>query len=402
MSTACDIAVAGHLCLDITPVFNATSARSLGDLLTPGKLVNVGPCVVSTGGPVSNTGLALITLGASAMLMGKAGDDAFGSSLCEKMRQAGAADGVITVPGEHTSYTIVVAPPGFDRVFIHCPGANDTFCAADVPYERLREVRMFHFGYPPLMKRMYHDNGAELVAMLKQARQQGVTVSLDMSLPDPESESGRVDWDTVLSRALPYVDIFVPSAEEVSFALERETFLARRDEARARGVDALDLMKPEEYSRLSSELLTRGPGVVLLKSGHRGIYARTATGGRLRAMGRAFEAQAAEAWSGRELWEPPFAVERVVSATGSGDSAIAGFLASVLRGEGIEQALRYATAAGAQNVAVADAVSGIGTFAETSARIRQGWEKSSVEIRGGGWHFIESRQLWSGPNDSRR
>ncbi len=401
MSTTWDIAVAGHLCLDITPAFNPTSAQSLGELLTPGKLVNVGGCVVSTGGPVSNTGLALVTLGARAMLMGKVGDDAFGRSVVEKMREYGAHEGIITVPGEGTSYTIVIAAPGFDRVFLHSPGANDTFCADDVPYERLDAVRMFHFGYPPLMRRMYADSGAELVDLLKRARQRGVTVSLDMSLPDPESESGKVDWYAVLRAALPHVDIFVPSAEEVSFALERETFLLRREEAHRRGVDPLDLMAPADYSRLSAQLLSFGAGVVLLKSGHRGIYARTGSATRLGRMGRAMEGMGVE-WCERELWEPPFVVDRVVSATGSGDSAIAGFLASVLRGETPAQSLRYATAAGAQNVVVADAVSGIRSLRETNEMLAAQWPKTAVAVDGDGWRFDTPAGHWVGPHDSHR
>ena len=60
---------------------------------------------------------------------------------------------------EVTSYTIVISPPGHDRSFLHCPGANETFTAADVPYEQLAGVRLFHFGYPPLMPRMYADGG---------------------------------------------------------------------------------------------------------------------------------------------------------------------------------------------------------------------------------------------------
>ena len=44
-------------------------------------------------------------------------------------------------PGEDSSYTLVINPPGIDRIFIHCPGANDTFGAADIPIDEVRQAR---------------------------------------------------------------------------------------------------------------------------------------------------------------------------------------------------------------------------------------------------------------------
>lgn len=393
-----DIVVAGHLCLDITPTFQPTRAKNFGELLVPGKLLNVGSCVVSTGGPVSNTGIALVKLGARTLVMAKVGDDPFGMSVVEKMREYDAAEGIIVVPDEHTSYTVALAPPGLDRVFLHHTGANDTFAADDVPYEKLDDVGIFHFGYPPLMRRMYLDDGAELESLLRRARERGVTVSLDLSLPDPESESGQANWERILERALPHVDIFVPSAEEVCFALERERFMALRRQAADTGVDTLDLLTPEDYSRLSARLLEYGPGVVTLKSGHRGMYLRTAGRERLASFGRTPVPDTAS-WADRELWEPPFTVERVASATGAGDSAIAGFLAGFIRGETVEGALRYAAAAGAQNVVVLDATSGIRGFEETRASL-DSWGKAIIDIAGEGWSYDDDARLWRGPSDS--
>ena len=67
------VIAAGHICLDITPVFPGKSTASLGDILSPGKLVNVGQADVHTGGSVANTGLAMKFFGADVSLMGKIG-----------------------------------------------------------------------------------------------------------------------------------------------------------------------------------------------------------------------------------------------------------------------------------------------------------------------------------------
>ena len=51
---------AGHICLDITPVFPAAvGGKEIQDLLRPGKLLHMGAADVHTGGSVANTGLAL-------------------------------------------------------------------------------------------------------------------------------------------------------------------------------------------------------------------------------------------------------------------------------------------------------------------------------------------------------
>jgi len=393
----CKVVVAGHICLDLTPKFYPTDARSISDIIVPGALTVVGECVVSTGGPVANTGLALLKLGVDCVLMGKVGDDSFGRAIIEILQQHGCADGIIRVPGEVTAYTIVIAPPGVDRAFLHNPGANNTFSADDVRYEALDDAGVFHLGYPPLMERLFKDGGDELAGIFRRARERGVTTSLDMSLPDPESPSGRSDWDAILRKVLPHVDLFLPSIEEVLYFLERDHFMEKRALAAAEGVSIIDLLGPQDYGRLSARLIDYGAGVVLLKSGHRGAYARTASRDRIEAFGRAAAGDPGN-WADRELWEPAYYVEQVASATGSGDCAIAGFLAAFVRGESIERALQYATAAGAQNVMVHDAVSGIRPYEQTTLMLGP-TPKAELELTADGWRRDGGTGLWHGPAD---
>ncbi|UKS28290.1 hypothetical protein LOZ80_04965 [Paenibacillus sp. HWE-109] len=53
-----EVIIAGHICLDIIPtIYDKQSGMDA--YLVPGKLVDSGPAVISTGGAVSNTGTAL-------------------------------------------------------------------------------------------------------------------------------------------------------------------------------------------------------------------------------------------------------------------------------------------------------------------------------------------------------
>ena len=399
MKREVECVVAGHICLDVTPQM-FPGGRTIAEVFRPGKLIHVGPATVSTGGPVSNTGLPLRRLGVNVKLMGKCGDDMFGRAILECLRREapGAEAGMRVVPGEHTSYTVVVNPPGIDRMFLHCPGANDTFSSADVDMSAVREAGLFHFGYPPLMAATYADGGKELVKLFEQARGAGATTSLDLALPDPASPAGKVDWAKLLHRTLPLVDIFTPSVEELTFMLRRKAF----DElsARAREGDILDVIDGKLLELLGEECISAGAAVVLIKCGRLGVYVRTAGRKRLEGVGRAGPGDLAN-WSSRELFELSYEPEKVVSATGAGDCAIAGFLTAYLRGCDLDDAVRCACAVGAQNLRAADSISGVGTWEETLDQVRGRPGKNPVKLSLPGWRPDAAGDRFVGPHDGR-
>ena len=289
---------------------------------------------------------------------------------------------------------MVISPPGVDRIFLHCPGTNNTFGPEDVDDALLAGARLFHFGYPPIMRRMYADGGAELEALLSRAARLGATTSLDLSLPDAASASGRADWPAILARALPHVHLFLPSAEELQFMLDRPTY----EEALRLPGGPVDALTPEAIAALADRALGMGARVVGLKLGHRGLYLRTAPA--LGDMGRGAPAAPA-AWAGREAWAPCFSVP-VASTVGSGDATIAGLLGGLLRGQGPFAAMTTAVAVGACNVEAADATSGVRTWEDTQERVRAGWPRLEVGALGGAWRWEEAEGVWLGPRDASR
>ncbi len=226
------VIVAGHACLDITPLFpHNQQAAKLGNILSPGKLIQMEGVDIHAGGAVSNTGMAMKMLGADVCLMAKTGSDEFGKIISDIYAAQGADSGIIVQEGQNTSYSVVLALPGIDRIFLHDPGCNHTFSFEDLPKEKLLGTDLFHFGYPPLMKKMYEDTGSELVRMMKYMKAQGTATSLDLAFVDGESDAGAADWKEILSRVLPYVDFFVPSIEELCFMLDRDRYEAWKTKA---------------------------------------------------------------------------------------------------------------------------------------------------------------------------
>ncbi|MEZ0324680.1 MAG: carbohydrate kinase family protein [Fimbriimonas sp.] len=347
-----DAIVAGHICLDIIPSLSGSVA------LEPGRLVEAGPAVLSTGGAVSNTGQALAKLGVKTRLMGKVGDDLFGRAVLELLGENGT--GMVVTPGEPTSYTVVINLSGRDRTFIHAPGCNNTFTANDVPVQSFDGVKLFHFGYPPLMAKMFEDDGEELLRLFRKAKDAEVTTSLDMTLPDPNSPAGKANWRRILERVLPFVDIFAPSCDELSY-----------------------MLGAQDPGDLADQCLEMGAGIAAVKCGDRGLLLRA---GCLDYIGPA--PWDLVPWYRADLWAPAFKVD-VAGTTGAGDATIAGLLCGMLNGQGPLTSARMAVAAGAFCCEAPDATSGLPTGATLLDRLMDPhWERLAGP--GEGWLKLAS------------
>jgi sugar/nucleoside kinase (ribokinase family) len=344
---------------------------------------------LSTGGAVSNTGLALDRLGVDVRLIGKVGNDQLGGVLMDLLRKRNPklASGMRVVHGEVTSYTVVISPTDEDRMFLHHTGANDTFEAGDVKPEQLSGARLMHFGYPPIMRRIYSDGGEELLRILRSARKAGLTTSLDMAQPDPDAPAGRVDWAAYMKKVLPAVDLFIPSIDEIRFML--------RDDPSIGGGE----LDGRLLSNVSERLTRWGAGVVALKLGDHGLYVRTSPSfERWSRMGLACPKDV-DIWLGREILAPCFEVE-VAGTTGSGDCTVAGFLAGFLKGETPDYVATVAVGVGAFNVESPDATSGIPHWDELMTRIESGWMRRPVRLRLDGWRQASGSGNLYGPSDA--
>jgi sugar/nucleoside kinase (ribokinase family) len=379
------IVVGGHLCLDFIPGFPQVGGGQ--DWFRPGRLSIVNAPVISTGGAASNVGRALYRLGLPVRLAGRIGNDPLGRLIVDSLASLAPelVRDLTKVDGEASSYTVVLNPPEVDRIFFHCPGTNDTFTGADVPDSLLEDAALFHFGYPPLMEKMWSDGGAALGRLLARARVRGALTSLDMSLPDPKSPSGKIDWNAYLSAVLPGVDIFVPSIEELLFSIDRPQF--DRLAGKGGGDAIITSISLAEISHLAERVIERGPAVILIKLGHRGAYLRCGARG----------LPGLDGWRDRELYTPVFKVPSPLWTTGSGDATVSGFLASVARGLTPDEALTMAVAVGGCCVEAPDATSGIRPWEETVSRVKSGWNRASVSVEEPGWRAAGG--LWRGPLD---
>ena len=385
-----DIVAAGHSCLDMIPKFDNDPGVSSSVLLRPGSLINVESMDIATGGCSANVGSAAARLGARVAFAAKVGDDEIGRTIRRHLQQLGDISAVRVGKDATSSYTVVVAPRGSDRMFLHHPGANDVFEGSDIDWSVVSRGSLFHFGYPGLMRSIYGDRGKRLAAIMTRAATDGAVTSLDTSLPDPNGPAGSVDWREIWQAALPSVDLFLPSIEEAFASLYPDEY---QDMTVSAGAEFAVQLPPQRYSALAAELLSLGPAVVALKAGTRGWYLRTSTEKRIREL-PGFPS-VCDGWWDRELWHPAFRPVGPINATGAGDASIAGFLVAMLQSESVDTSMKMANAAGWASLSRADASSGVTDWRDLTSRIASA---SPIEPSlGDDWR--REGMLYSGPGD---
>ena len=343
------IIAAGHICLDISPALDQPASA-----LRPGNLIETGAARFVPGGAVGNVGCALRALGADVRLMSLIGDDEIGDILYSILNKRGLTDGLNRTNRAGTSYTFVIAPPDTDRIFLHHPGLNEMIGPDDMDMGVVRSARLFHFGYPTLMKRFQTDGGEGLARMFKAAREAGALTSLDLTLFDDDAPAARVPWRDVLGRALPYVDFFLPSAEEICKILEPGRLAEWR--SRAGGGDiirALDI--PGDVEPLADQLITLGAKVVMIKCGERGLFLKGASYMLMKDRQMPL-CSFADARIIQPALQPP---TPIVSAAGAGDMCIAAFLHAALSGYNPSECLWFGAAAGSLSTTAYDGASAL-------------------------------------------
>jgi len=306
--------------------------------LRPGVLIETGRARFVAGGSVGNVGLALAALGADVRLISLAGQDELGDILVSILEKRGVAGGIGRTDRAPTAYTITLAPPGADRMFLHNPGLNDHIGPDDYDDGSIAGAELFHFGYPPLM-RAFRANACEpLAELFRHVRSLGVATSLDLSLYGDGTEAAAVPWRAALAKLLPLSDFFVPSAEELCNMLDS----ARLDEweSRAPGEDVTKSLRlPDDVEPLADEALSMGARVVLVKCGEAGLFLKCADD---------MPPGLTRAFAGARIVQPVLpAPSPMVSSSGAGDMCAAAFLFAATRGYSPERCAWLGAAAGA-------------------------------------------------------
>lgn len=258
---------------DCNPDLIVSGELTFGGVQTE-QLVDAADLTVGGSGAITACGAA--RLGIDVATVGVMGDDDFGRIQRQRMQALGVDVSAVEMdPDLSTGLTIVLSPDG-NRSLVTFPGSIAALTAERIDRVHLASARHVHVAAFYLQRGLH----SGLIEVLRYARRQGATTSLDPNWDPSES------WLEV-KQLLPEVDFFMPNlaeAEAISGASGAES--------------------------AGRELLGIGAGSVVIKCGREGAVEVNAEG-LLRASPPQVDA---------------------VDATGAGDSFNAAYLAAFLRG----------------------------------------------------------------------
>lgn len=256
----------------------------------PGETIPGGAFFSVPGGKGANQAAACARLGAEVRMVGRVGDDAFGSTLLAGLSGLGVdVRSVIPTPGPSGVALILVADSGENSIVV-VPGANGRVGAADL--DRLDEALA---GAQTLLLQLEVPLQA-VVEAARRAHAHGVRVILDPAPAYPLTEE--------LYRL---VDVLTPNEVECSALV---------------GFPVHDLPFAEHAANV---LVERGVRQVVIKLGARGAYLHDGKGGEL---------------------VPGFPVD-ALDTTAAGDAFNGALAVALGSGRSLREAVRFANAAGA-------------------------------------------------------
>jgi sugar/nucleoside kinase (ribokinase family) len=281
-----------------------------------GRLVRVEPIELTTGGIVSNAGIAMARLSMNIAAFTWTGDDVWAPIIRNKF----AAEGLDTTHMSAradlaTSTTAVLIDAAGERSFMHCVGATrqmDKHVYLD-KLDLFAQSRMMLLGYYPLMPNLLND----LPDVLAAIRATGCMTALDAA-----GDGGAMQ---PLDRILPHLDVYVPSHNE-----------AVHQTGESDPVRIIDIYRN-----------AGAPGLLGVKLGADGALLSPSPG--------VFVDIAAV--------PPPGAV---IDTTGAGDCFYGGLLTGLMCDMPLQDAGRLAAAAGACCVTGLGATAGLRGYNETS------------------------------------
>jgi len=209
-----DVTALGELLIDFT--YNGTSSQG-------NPLYEANP-----GGAPCNVLAMLAKLGCRTAFIGKVGKDFFGQQLKKAIEEAGiCADYLYMNDHVHTTLAMVHTFADGDRdfSFYRNPGADMMLTKEEVPEERLKNTKIFHFG---TLSMTHEEVRSATKAAVETAKAAGAVISFDPNLRPPLWESLDIAREQVLY-GLSQCDILKISDNEIQWLTGKEDFTEGAD-----------------------------------------------------------------------------------------------------------------------------------------------------------------------------
>ena len=233
---------------------------------------------------------------------------------------------------------------------------------------------VLHFGYPPLMREMYAAAARRCASIFARVHAAGPATSLDLCEPDPRARRGTPTGRECCRSALPFVDVFAPSIDELLFILDRPATHSSNHRRPPRGGRRSHPGSPQLADACSSSAppSSRSSSATRASTCAR---ARTPRASARSARGRARRRRLARARGVRAVLRGE---RRRHDGVGRRDDRRPARRAPARRGPAA--AATAATAVGACSVEALDPTSAIPPWPRVAARVAAGWPRLPVQI----------------------
>jgi sugar/nucleoside kinase (ribokinase family) len=280
-----DVTIAGELNLDLI-------LYGLPDEISPERELLANDMSMTLGSSSAILAHNLASLGNKVGFISRIGDDQFGQSAVDYLRQAGVdVSKVVKKAGSIKTGLTVILQHGGWRNILTFPGTIADLRMDDLDLDYVSSSRHFHLSSFYLQKKLRPD----IPKLLKTMKTAGLTTSLDCN-DDPDDT-----WGGDIIEALRYVDVFLPNARE-----------------------AMRITRQNDLEQAAERLSQLVP-LLVVKLGAQGALAR----------------------KGREQLISPALKIEITDPVGAGDSFDAGFIHQFIRGADLQTCLQAGNLAGA-------------------------------------------------------
>jgi len=267
-----------------------------------------------TGGGGTNTAVSFARLGLKTAYLGHLGDDENGHKVLRELKREKVGF-IGTVGKEQTNYSIILDSIEHDRTILAYKEASDNLRWADIPKGKLKAEWFY-------ISSMMGESYRTVERLVQYARQAGIRVAFNPS--EYQAKQGAKKLQPVLSRT----DVLVLNREEAALLLG---------------------MRPEDdIKALLLGLYKSGPSIAVITEGPKGAHA----------------------CDGKRMWYIPARKVRVLESTGAGDSFASAFVAGIIKGHGIGDALKLAITNAESVVQAYGAKPGLLSMAEARRLVR--------------------------------
>lgn len=260
-------------------------------------------------------------LGSKVAFVGMIGKDSFGELVDKSLQAKGVDTTYLIRQTKYATGATICLNYDEDRANVTYQGAMDYMSLSDINPEIFAETKHIHISSIFMQSGVKKD----ILAILKEAKRNGVTTSLDTQW-DPAEK-----WDLDYTQVLPLIDIFLPNEKELCFL----THSTSVEEAVEKVLPYCNNMVVKQGNK----------GSLLIQKGGERVQLR------------------------------PFLNQNVVDAIGAGDSFNSGFISRFVQGDSLTDCQRYGNMTGAVNTTAAG---GTGAFT-----CREAVEKKGREL---GWN----------------